>query len=184
MIEGVKVITLLRDCKAIAIPAGTRAILPKASTVQITQALGGNFTVQSQGNLFHIAAEDADALGKVRIPAIKENPAKKPTATVDIDQVRNLLKTCYDPEIPINIVELGLIYRIAVYPLSNNGQKVKITMTLTAPGCGMGNILAGEIKQKILTLSWVDKVEIEVVFDPPWDQQMMSEAAKLHFGIL
>jgi len=184
MIQVNQVVTILRDCNAIAIPAGIAVILHKNRSVQITQALGGSFTVNDHGSLLRIAAADADALGEQQTPIKKEQAKGNHPHTVSIDQIKQQLATCYDPEIPVNIVELGLIYEIGCYQLADNDQEVRITMTLTAPGCGMGDVLAEEIQQKVLTIPGIDRVKIDIVYDPPWDQGMMSDAAKLQFGML
>ena len=157
---------------------GTPALLSSGTRVRITQALGGSYTVATErGYLFRIEARDADALGKT--PG--EAPAVPSEATLE-DRVWAGLRTCYDPEIPINVVDLGLIYSCEIQE-TPAGSQVEIKMTLTAPGCGMGPVLAQDVKQKIESLPEVERADVEVVFDPPWDQNMMSEAARLELGM-
>lgn len=180
-------ITLERDCEAVLIPAGTPLLLKEGSVVFITQALGGSYTVNVNGNLARIAAEDADALGfevTEQSPDMLKNREPVGDGTVDEQLVWDQLKTCYDPEIPINIVELGLIYDCAITPLEGGGNRVDITMTLTAPGCGMGQFLADDVRAKVAGVPNVTEVNVDLTFDPPWDYSMMSEAAKLETGML
>ena len=179
-----KAITIERDCDAILIPAGTPIILPAGSVVFITQALGGSYTVNINGNLARIAARDADALGfeVVETEQNRQEPARK-DGTVDEDMIWDQLRTCYDPEIPINIVDLGLIYNCEIMPLEGGGNRVNITMTLTAPGCGMGEFLAQDVQSKVAAVPNVTEVNVDLTFDPPWDQSMMSEAARLETGL-
>jgi probable FeS assembly SUF system protein SufT len=165
-----------RECRAVRIPEGTPAILSSGTRIRITQALGGSYTVATdRGYLFRIEAQDADALGKVPGEASPE-PAE---AGLE-DRVWARLRTCYDPEIPINVVDLGLIYSCEIL---DEGRRVEIKMTLTAPGCGMGPVLAQDIQKKIESLPEVATADVEVLFDPPWDQKMMSEAARLELGL-
>ncbi len=174
--------TMERDVQAIIIPAGETVTLPEGTTGFITQALGGSFTVYVEGNLFRIAGLDADALGKepVEPPKVPENATDK-----DIeDVIWQQLKTCYDPEIPINIVDLGLIYRCEVRPRPDGQRSVEIDMTLTAPGCGMGDVLVQDAQEKIAIIPTVTDVRVELVFDPPWSQAMMSDEARLQTGLM
>lgn len=176
-------ITLNRECEAALIPTGTPVMLPEGSVVYITQALGGSYTVNINGNLARIAAEDADALG---FEASQRTELEKKElvgdGTVDEDAIWEQLRTCYDPEIPINIVELGLIYECDVIK-TDDGNRVNILMTLTAPGCGMGEFLAEDVRAKVASLDNVTEVNVELTFDPPWSQDMMSEAARLQTGM-
>lgn len=175
-------VTLERDVTATVIPAGETLTLREGTSGFITQALGGSFTVYIEGNLFRIAGSDADALGKEPVPppAIPENASDK-----DIEEVIwKQLRTCYDPEIPINIVDLGLIYRCDVVALPNGQRSVSVDMTLTAPGCGMGEILVQDAQEKIAVIPTVDDVKVELVFDPPWNQSMMSDEARLQTGLM
>ncbi len=180
--EGI--LTLGRDCDATLIPAGTRIELQAGTPVTLTQALGGSFTVAVHGNLARIDGKDADALGLET--GDKAAPSKKAGKGAEADEAEiwERLRTCYDPEIPINIVELGLIYDCKISALETGGSGVEVTMTLTAPGCGMGDIIAEDVRQKLLSVPNVKEAHVEVVFDPPWDQSMMSEAARLEVGIL
>lgn len=177
-------VTVNRDCDAVLIPVGTPITLPEGSQVLITQALGGSYTVNINGNLARIDAQNADALG-FEVEQI-EDPANKELTgdgSVDEELVWQQLKTCYDPEIPINIVDLGLIYECNITPLGADGNQVDIVMTLTAVGCGMGEFLAEDVRQKILTVPNVTQVNVNVTFEPPWNQEMMSEAARLETGM-
>lgn len=174
--------SLQRDVDAVIIPAGERLILREGTSGFITQALGGSFTVYVEGNLFHIAGTDADALGKepVEPPKVPENATDEDIENVIWQQ----LKTCYDPEIPINIVDLGLIYRCDITTMPNGQRSVNVDMTLTAPGCGMGEILVQDAQEKIAIIPTVADVMVELVFDPPWNQSMMSDEARLQTGLM
>ena len=177
-------ITLNRDCDAVLIPAGDHLTLKQGTMVFITQSLGGNYTVNVNGNLAQISAKDADALGfEITENSDLDNAKNNDDGAVNEDAIWDLMKTCYDPEIPINIVELGLIYDCKISPLEDGGNKVDIVMTLTAPGCGMGEFLAEDVRSKIANLSNVTDVNVEMTFDPPWSQDMMSEAARLEVGL-
>ena len=175
--------TLTRDCPAIQIPAGNTIVLHAGDTVFITQSLGGSYTVATEMGLARVTAQNADALG---IEVAAEASAEAPRADTPIDEKRvwDQLKTCYDPEIPVNIVDLGLIYDCLITPRNGNGALVNVKMTLTAPGCGMGPVLAQEAKAKIEALPGVDEADVELVWDPPWNQAMMTEAAKLQLGLM
>jgi probable FeS assembly SUF system protein SufT len=176
--------TLTRDCPAIQIPAGNTIILHAGDTVFITQSLGGSYTVATEMGLARISAQNADALG-LEVPSPAEaGPAADAGTAVDEKKVWDQLKTCYDPEIPVNIVDLGLIYDCAIAPGNGKGAQVTVKMTLTAPGCGMGPVLAQEAKGKIEALPGVDEATVELVWDPPWNQAMISETGKMQLGIL
>jgi probable FeS assembly SUF system protein SufT len=176
-------ITLERDVPATQIPMGTKVTLKEGDRGQITQALGGSYTLLLHGNLFRIDGKDADAIGKsVEVEADAESESSN--GEVNEEAVWDVMKSCYDPEIPVNIVELGLIYTCEFSEMEESGTKVDVKMTLTAPGCGMGQILSEEVKQKIMGISGVSDVQVELVWDPPWDQGMMSESARLHLGLL
>lgn len=177
-------VTVLRDCEAIAIPYGETIILKKGDEVVITQALGGSYTVDYHGQLLRVDNADGDAIGK-SVPMITA-VSEENTADHDVNLVRlyEQLRTCYDPEIPVNIVELGLIYDVNCYQLIDGRNLVRITMTLTAAGCAMGTVIADEVKRKCLALANVDQVEVDIVFDPPWSYDMISDAAKLQLGLL
>ena len=179
-------ISLTRDCDAVLIPAGTPISLPEGSVVFITQALGGSYTVNVNGNLARIAPQDADALGVDIDDLPEQNTAPKELTgdgKVNEEAIWEQLKTCYDPEIPINIVELGLIYECNITPLGADGNRVDILMTLTAVGCGMGQFLADDVQQKVASVDNVTDVNVELTFDPPWSQEMMSDAAKIQTGL-
>lgn len=175
-------VTLTRDCRAVIIPAGEEAQLHAGQLVFITQSLGGSFTVYVDGWLYRIAGVDADALGKK--PA---EPPKLPANAGDSDVealVWEQMKTCYDPEIPVNIVDLGLVYSCELRRSDDGGRDVAVEMTLTAPGCGMGEILVEDVREKIALIPTINEVAVELVFDPPWNQGMMSEAAQLEAGLM
>jgi len=174
--------TISRDVKAIIIPAGEELLLREGTNGFITQALGGSFTVYVEGHLLRIAGRDADAIGKEPVPppAIPENASDADIEAVIWEQ----LKTCYDPEIPVNIVDLGLIYWCDVIPLGNGERSVSVDMTLTAPGCGMGDVLVQDAQEKIAIIPTVSDVVVDLVFDPPWNQGMMSEEALLQTGLM
>ena len=175
-------ITIERDVTAIIIPVGEPVTLRAGTPGFITQALGGSFTVYVEGNLFRIAGADADALGKEPVPppAIPENATDKDIAEVIWAQ----LKTCYDPEIPVNIVDLGLIYRCDIESRPDGQRSVNVDMTLTAPGCGMGEILVQDAQEKIAVIPTIADVRVDLVFDPPWNQSMMSDEARLQTGLM
>lgn len=176
-----EIIVLRRDCDAFLIPSGARIYLARGTEVTITQSLGGSYTVSVYGNLVRIDDKDADALGKEKNISVLET--MDPDATLE-EKILAQLKTCFDPEIPVNIVDLGLIYDTQVIDTEDEKKKVNIKMTLTAPGCGMGPVLAGDVKQKILQIPNVVDANVEIVFDPPWEQSRMSDAAKLQLGML
>jgi probable FeS assembly SUF system protein SufT len=175
-------VTLTRDVEAVMVPAGIPVTLRADKTGFITQALGGSFTVYVEGNLFRIAVKDADALGKEAVIG----PELPPDATdEDVRQlVWDQMRSCYDPEIPINIVELGLVYTCEIRREDGGGRIADIKMTLTAPGCGMGEILVQDVKDKVEMVPTIKRADVELVFDPPWNQSMMSEAARLQTGMM
>ncbi|HNV85068.1 MAG TPA: putative Fe-S cluster assembly protein SufT [Arenimonas sp.] len=171
-----------RDCAAVLVPQGEKVTLPAGSVGYITQALGGSFTVFVEGNLFRIAGDDADALGKEPPEALQlENEADDDAVEV---LVWSQLRTCFDPEIPINVVELGLVYDCEIERLEDGSRKVSIKMTLTAPACGMGDILVDDVRTKVERVPTVSEADVDLVFDPPWNQSMMSDAARLETGML
>lgn len=175
-------VVVQRDVKAVAIPAGVEVNLKLGSVGYITQALGGSFTVYIDGNLFRIAGQDADAIGKTAAVA----PEVPPGATEeDIKSiVWQQLRTCYDPEIPVNIVDLGLVYVCDVVKNPDATHDVDVKMTLTAPGCGMGDVLVQDVRDKVEIVPTVARATVELVFDPPWNQTMMSEEARLQTGMM
>ena len=172
-------VTLTRDCTAHLIPVGTPVTLKEGTEVKITQDLGGAYTVEVQGNLVRIPREEADALGvDTAMPNLPNDFALASDAPVE-DQVWSVLKNCFDPEIPVNIVDLGLIYEVTV-----KEEEVTVQMTLTAPGCGMGDVIAQDVQNKVQALPLVEYCKIDLVFDPPWDQSRMSDETKLKLGLL
>jgi probable FeS assembly SUF system protein SufT len=175
-------VSLRRDVEAIMVPAGIPVTLREGKTGFITQALGGSFTVYFEGNLFRVAGKDADALGK----EVVIGPELPPNATdEDVKQlVWDQMRTCYDPEIPINIVELGLVYTCEINRTPEGDRVADIKMTLTAPGCGMGEVLVQDVKDKVEMVPTVTRADVELVFDPPWNQSMMSDAARLQTGMM
>lgn len=177
-------ITIRRDCDAVEIPSGRPTRLAAGARVTLTQSLGGSYTVVCDyGNMVRIAGKDADALGlETSATAQAGGPAAQSEQSVE-KLVWDQLKTIFDPEIPVNIVDLGLVYDCRITPLPEGGNHVAIKMTLTAPGCGMGPVLQADAEQKIRSLPGVKVANIEVVFEPPWDRSMMSEAAKLQLGM-
>lgn len=174
-------IELRRDCEAIAIPSGLRPTLPRGTPVRIVQTRGGAYTVSTQVHaMYRIDAKDAGALGL--IPSIT---ASQPIEQGSLNEqlVWDVLKTVYDPELPVNVVDLGLIYSCAIAPSPQGGKTLSIRMALTSPGCGMSNVLKADVESKLLRLPEVTEAHVEVVFDPPWNQSRMSEAARLQLGL-
>ncbi len=172
-------VTLTRDVQATEIPYGGVHILRKGTRVRITQSLGGSYTVNTDmGYMVRIEPRDADALGK----APQAQPAAAPPQEFSEKLVWEQLKSVYDPEIPVNVVDLGLIYRCDITQVEG-GHKIEVDMTMTAPGCGMGDILKTDIERKLMLLPGVKEVHAQIVFDPPWNPSRMSEAARLQLGI-
>jgi len=175
-----EMIELTRECEAIEIPSGIRRVLPALSRVRVSQFLGTSFTVISDmGCMFRIDAKDADTLGLTPPAATEKAPSDQAFSE---QMVWNQLKTVFDPEIPVNIVDLGLIYSCLITPHEEGGKKIDVKMSMTAPGCGMGNVLKADVETKLARLPEVKAVNVEVVFDPPWHAGLMSEAAKLQLG--
>ncbi len=171
-----------RDCPAVLVPSGQRAVLSRGQQVVVVQQLGGSFTVEvAHGLLMRIDGVDASALG-LDAPAGDGEPAKN--GDFDLDQVTERLRTVYDPEIPINVVDLGLVYSCEARLLSRGGHRVDIKMSMTAPGCGMGDVLREEARAKVAALPGVVEVDVELVWDPPWHLGRMSEAARLELGMM
>ena len=173
-------IRLIRDVEANMVPSGDKVTLVAGNLVQITQSLGGNYTIVINGNMAQISAENADALGF----EIEKSDIDKSTNQFSEQLVWDQLKTCYDPEIPVNVVDLGLIYSCKITESKDGGSNVDVKMTLTAPGCGMGDMIASEVKQKIEGVPGSNEVTVELVWDPPWDREMINEAARLQLGML
>ena len=170
-----------RDCDAVLVPQGEAVTLPAGSVGYITQALGGSYTVFVEGNLFRIAGRDADAIGKEPVAPLEL------AAGASDEEVEKLvwkqLRTCFDPEIPINVVDLGLVYEASVTHRDDGKRMVEVKMTLTAPACGMGDILVSDVRDKLEMIPTVAEADVELVFDPPWNRNMMSEAARLETGM-
>jgi probable FeS assembly SUF system protein SufT len=180
---------LLRDVEASVVPIGTKVTLQKGEIAHITQSLGGSYTVVVNGNMFRIGEKDSDALGlqvgaDPQAAAAPALPAGPLTLENLEKQVWESLKTCYDPEIPVNVVDLGLIYDCHLTPIGGDNYKADVKMTLTAPGCGMGPVLAQDVQNKLISLEPIDEANVELVWDPPWNQSMMTEAAKLQLGLM
>jgi len=180
------VISLSRDIEAIQIPSGLTKKLEKGTPVIITQALGGTYTVvvEHSAGLFRVLASDADALGKTPVAAPASTAPAKTDGPLNEDDVWTQLKTCYDPEIPVNIVDLGLIYSLEIKPQEGGGNLVEVKMTLTAPGCGMGPSIASDAQRKILTVPGVTDAQVDVVWDPPWSADRISQEGKSKLGMI
>ncbi|MBN1205342.1 MAG: putative Fe-S cluster assembly protein SufT [Myxococcaceae bacterium] len=178
-------VVLERECEATLIPSGDRVMLPAGTELRVMQTLGGNVTVQavSNGQLLRIDAEDAAVLGEEYVEKPKAPPEAPPAdGAFDEARVWEQLRTVYDPEIPVNIVELGLVYQCQATPLPEGGHRVDIQMTVTAPGCGMGPVLQEDVRRKVQGVPGVKEAHVEVVWDPPWDQSRMSDVARLELG--
>ncbi len=173
-------VELKRDCEATRIPSGEPILLTAGTPVDITQTLGGSFTVRTDGGLFRIQGQDADALGlsgaTLAAAPINSEPA-------DENAVWNVLRSCYDPEIPVNIVDLGLVYDLQLNSLPAGGKRVAVKMTLTAPGCGMGGVIASDAQQKILDLPGIEEAEVEIVWAPPWNPARISPEGRARLGM-
>ncbi|MDQ6988367.1 MAG: putative Fe-S cluster assembly protein SufT [Mariprofundaceae bacterium] len=179
-------ITTNRDIDAILIPLGTPVIIPENAQVVITQELGDTFTVSVNGNLARVEGKDADALGLNDANAAKKadkDEIKVATGPADKTEVWLALKKVYDPEIPVNIVDLGLIYDVHIVDTDEGGNHVDITMTLTAAGCGMGPFIVDDVRARTLDVDNVTDVHVDLIFEPPWDKNMMSDEAKLELGM-
>ena len=179
-------ITLSRDCEGIQIPSGAKMVLPAGTMVMITQSLGDTYTVTTDhGYMVRISGKDADAMGLERAAAAAVEATEAPQGAGDLEKlVWEQLRTCYDPEIPVNIVDLGLIYECTVTALEGGGHRAEVKLTLTAPGCGMGGVLAADAQSKIGGIAGIREANVEVVFEPPWNPGMMSEAARLELGMM
>lgn len=186
----VRTVELTRDCDAVQIPHGTAHLLPKGTPVDITQTLGGSYTIHAQGALFRLASKDADALGlAIPTPGPETTGAGAGTGTsagagsVDEKQIWDVLRSCYDPEIPVNIVDLGLVYDMQLSRIPGGQGRVDVKMTLTAPGCGMGGVIAGDAQQKLLMLDGVEEATVEIVWDPPWHQSRITPEGRRVLGL-
>ena len=174
-----------RDVEGSIVPMGTKVTLIKGEQALITQELGGSYTVVVNGNMFRIEGKDADALGReVKATNIRVGTDKPASAGEAEKHIWEQLKTVFDPEIPVNIVDLGLVYECVVDKIQDGEYSAKVKMTLTAPGCGMGPVLQQDVQDKLLCIEEIDEAEIELVWDPPWSQSMLTEAAKLQLGLI
>jgi probable FeS assembly SUF system protein SufT len=177
--------TLSRDCEAVQIPSGQKTTIPAGTPGVITQTLGGSYTIATYQGLSRIAEKDLDALGLQKSEAKDGEKATRSTnGEVSEEAVWNQLKQCFDPEIPVNIVDLGLVYDCRLAKKDDGGTKVEVKMTLTAPGCGMGPAIAHDAQSKILSLDGVDEADVQLVWDPPWNQSMISEAGRMKLGMV
>ena len=170
-------VELTRDCEVIQIPHGTPTLLPKGTAVDITQTLGGSYTIYAGGGLFRVTGKDADALG------LAVESSDSTGGGVSEARIWETLRTCYDPEIPVNIVDLGLVYSMDLKAVAESQHRVEVKMTLTAPGCGMGPSIAGDAEQKLLCLDGVDEAHVEIVWDPPWHQSMITAEGRRILGL-
>jgi probable FeS assembly SUF system protein SufT len=175
-------IKLDRDIEAIQIPAGLKTTIPEGTTVIITQSLGGSYTIACDYGLFRVSEDYADALGLERTGG--DQTRARENGEVGEEEVWDRLRTVYDPEIPVNIVDLGLVYDCQISKEAEHGTRVDVKMTLTAPGCGMGPAIAQDARLKILSIPGVDDASVELVWDPPWNQDMISEAGKMKLGLI
>lgn len=177
-------VTFSRNAEAIMIPSGERVLVPQGAQATITQALGGAYTlITDRGLMVRISGKEVEAIGKTPSETPEVAPDQLTPETLEA-MVWDALKTCYDPEIPVNIVDLGLVYMCELKEAEGGGTDVRIKMTLTAPGCGMGPVLASDVKMKIENIPGVKTADVDVVFDPVWDRSMMSDAAKLQLGMM
>ena len=178
-------VVLSRTAEGVMIPSGERVLVPQGARATITQSLGGTYTlITDRGLMVRVSGKEVEAIGKTPT----EVPQVEDISELTIEKLEKLvweqLKTCYDPEIPVNIVDLGLVYLCELKDAEGGGKDVKIKMTLTAPGCGMGPVLAGDVRHKVESIPGVKHADVEVVFDPVWDRSMMSDAAKLQLGMM
>ena len=176
-------IELTRDVTATLIPHGEEFNLSQGEKVTVTHRLGGNFTVMTLQGMYRIAAKDADALGETATdtqPKAQESDQEP----ASVEQIKENLKSVFDPEIPVNVVDLGLIYRVEIEDIEEKGRVAFVDLTLTAPGCGMGPVIAEDVKGKVLELPGIDDAEVEIVWDPPWTQDLISEEGKMELGLI
>jgi probable FeS assembly SUF system protein SufT len=177
-------ITFSRSAEAIMIPSGEKVLVPQGASATITQALGGTYTlITDRGLMVRVSGAEVEAIGKTPSESTDIKPEELTPEKLE-EMVWEQLRTCFDPEIPVNIVDLGLVYLCELQEAEEGGKKVHIKMTLTAPGCGMGPVLASDVKMKLENLPGVKNADVEVVFDPVWDRSMMSEAARLQLGMM
>ena len=176
--------TLSRDCEAIQIPSGQKTTIPAGTQGVITQSLGGRYTVATYQGLARVAEKDLDALGLEKPQTQQTQKAARTDGEVSEEDVWDQLRQCYDPEIPVNIVDLGLVYDCRLIKNEGGGARVEVKMTLTAPGCGMGPAIAHDAQSKILSIDGVDEADVQLVWDPPWNQNMISEAGRMKLGMI
>jgi probable FeS assembly SUF system protein SufT len=175
--------TTSRDIEAIQIPIGNTITVPTGTPGVVTQSLGGSYTIATYHGLLRVSEKDADAIG---LETSKASPETRSGSNGEVSEedVWNQLKQCYDPEIPVNIVDLGLVYDCKLTKKDEGGTRVDVKMTLTAPGCGMGPAIAHDAQSKILTIDGVDEADVQLVWDPPWNQSMISEAGRMKLGMI
>jgi probable FeS assembly SUF system protein SufT len=176
--------TLNRDCEAIQIPSGQKTTIPAGTQGVITQSLGGTYTIATYQGLGRVAEKDLDALGLEKPQPQQTQPSAPTDGEVSEEDVWNQLRQCYDPEIPVNIVDLGLVYDCRLSKKEDGGTRVEVKMTLTAPGCGMGPAIAHDAQSKILSIDGIDEADVQLVWDPPWNQNMISEAGRMKLGMI
>jgi probable FeS assembly SUF system protein SufT len=181
--QEVTTVQLKRDCDAVQIPQGSRVILPGGTQVEITQTLGGTFTIRSPEGLFSVAGKDADALGLEPPTPARSDAPPTPTAGIEEKVVWEVLRSCYDPEIPVNIVDLGLVYDLVVEALASGGSRVAVKMTLTAPGCGMGTYIAADAREKLLATHGIAEASVDIVWEPPWHPSMITTEGRRSLGL-
>src|SRR6266705_6643213 len=184
MMHENKEFKLTRDCEVTLIPSGQKFTIPTGTPGVITQTLGGNYTIATSYGLSQVAEKDLDALGLEKSAAKPEQKPAKTNGEVSEEDVWNQLRQCYDPEIPVNIVDLGLVYDCRLIKKEDGGTRVEVKMTLTAPGCGMGPAIAHDAQSKILSVDGVDEADVQLVWDPPWNQNMISEAGRMKLGMI
>jgi probable FeS assembly SUF system protein SufT len=176
-------VELLRDCDAVQIPIGSMVVLAKGTPVDITQTLGGTYTVRAGSGLFRITGRDADALGLAPANETGRPVVGRAAGETTEQEIWDILRTCFDPEIPVNIVDLGLVYDLKVEKLPSGKSSVAVRMTLTAPGCGMGGVIASDAQQKMFLLDGVEEANVEIVWDPPWHQSMITPEGRRILGL-
>ena len=177
-------VELVRDVNATLTPHGEEFTLGRGEKVTITHRLGGNFTVMTLQGMYRIGSKDADALGEQQEVFVVDNKFSDDQSPADENKIRENLKSVFDPEIPVNVVDLGLIYRVEIEQNEERGRMAFIDLTLTAPGCGMGPVIADDVKSKTLELPGIDDAEVEIVWDPPWNQDLISEEGKMELGLI
>jgi len=176
--------TLNRDCEAIQIPSGQKTMIRAGTQGVITQSLGGSYTIATHQGLARVAEKDLDALGLEKPQSQQTQQFSRTDGEVSEEDVWNQLRQCYDPEIPVNIVDLGLVYDCRLIKKQDGGTRVEVKMTLTAPGCGMGPAIAHDAQSKILSIDGIDEADVQLVWDPPWNQNMISEAGRMKLGMI